>query len=124
MSIIAQVIKVATPIVTEAIADVAANEIRKLGGVDAKPKKRTRKRKLTSQDDKRKLHKLQKRKCKGCERQFAMKDLEVDHIRAVSKGGADTMKNKQLLCPNCNKTKGNGSMKDLKKRLKKKQHRT
>ena len=33
-------------------------------------------------------------------------NLEIDHIVPKSKGGQDTYKNYQLLCGNCNKTKG------------------
>ena len=29
--------------------------------------------------------------------------LDVDHIRAKTKGGSDNAENKQLLCPNCNR---------------------
>ena len=31
---------------------------------------------------------------------------DVDHIRARARGGADSAKNKQLLCPNCNRRRG------------------
>lgn len=31
---------------------------------------------------------------------------DVDHIRAIASGGADSAENKQLLCPNCNRRRG------------------
>lgn len=43
--------------------------------------------------------------CVGCLAVLPKKP-DVDHIRAKSKGGADTADNKQLLCPNCNRRRG------------------
>ena len=31
--------------------------------------------------------------------------LEIDHIKPISKGGADTVENKQALCQKCNNKK-------------------
>lgn len=33
--------------------------------------------------------------------------LEIDHIKPISKGGADTLENKQALCQKCNNKKSN-----------------
>jgi hypothetical protein len=47
--------------------------------------------------------KRDKEKCVNC---FSNSKLEFDHIIPVSKGGANTIKNIQLLCLNCNRKKG------------------
>ena len=33
--------------------------------------------------------------------------LEIDHIKPTSKGGSDTLENKQALCQKCNNKKSN-----------------
>lgn len=43
--------------------------------------------------------------CPGC-LAVLPKRPDVDHIRAKAKGGSDDAKNKQLLCPNCNRRRG------------------
>ncbi len=52
-------------------------------------------------------------RCKGgCRRLFDLDILEVDHIIPRSKpGGVDRPSNLQLLCPACNKKKGNRLLK-------------
>lgn len=44
--------------------------------------------------------------CKKCGRSFPLDILQVDHIKPVSKGGADQPSNLRLLCPTCNRKKG------------------
>ena len=67
--------------------------------------------------DKQPLYKYQNGKCNGCKRKYEIKDLAVDHIRAFAKGGSDKTGNTQLLCTDCNSTKGKGTMKQLEKKL-------
>ena len=59
------------------------------------------------------IHSKQERKCAGCRRRFAMKDLEIDHRTPRSAGGTNEIRNLQLLCSVCNKVKGNRSMEYL-----------
>ena len=56
--------------------------------------------------------------CTGCKRHFEIQNLTVDHIDPVSKGGTDHPKNLQLLCANCNSTKGDRDQEYLIQRLK------
>lgn len=46
------------------------------------------------------------KKCACC---GSTKNIQIDHIIAISKGGADDISNVQLLCRNCNARKGNNS---------------
>lgn len=43
-------------------------------------------------------------RCRCCGRRT--KDLEIDHIVPISKGGKSTYDNLQTLCKRCNKLKG------------------
>ena len=115
MSIIVQALRVAAIEVAETVAEAAVDEVRELVGAKRKTGKR-KPRRVTSDDERKQLHKQQGRKCNGCQRSFALKDMEVDHIKALSKGGKDTITNKQLLCSLCNRRKGSGTMRDLKRR--------
>ena len=57
----------------------------------------------------------QQGRCNGCKRDVWYKDFEVDHIIPNSD---DSKSNLQLLCGNCNRTKGNRSMSYLIEKLK------
>lgn len=46
-------------------------------------------------------------RCRYCGRSGKFCDLEIDHIKPVSKGGKSTYDNLQTLCKRCNKEKGN-----------------
>ena len=59
------------------------------------------------------LFKQQNGCCNGCLLDFNSQNLEVDHIIPKSKGGGDYFENYQLLCPNCNKIKGDRPMEYL-----------
>ena len=74
-----------------------------------------------SADIKHKLYEAQEGRCGGgCEnaaerlgRWFPIDIFEVDHVHAKSKGGPDIDDNLQLLCPTCNRRKGNRTMQYL-----------
>ena len=44
--------------------------------------------------------------CAGCKIDFPFKIFEVDHIIPQARGGTDHIDNLQLLCPHCNRLKG------------------
>ena len=80
------------------------------------PEPRRNRPKFTDKD-KLPHYKHQGGKCNGCKKKFDIEDLTVDHIKAFSKGGQEKTSNTQLLCHNCNSTKGTGTMKQLEKKL-------
>ena len=47
--------------------------------------------------------------CQGCLLSFPFRNMTIDHIIPVSRGGTDHIDNLQLLCGACNSVKGNGS---------------
>ena len=55
--------------------------------------------------------------CAGCGGHFEMRNMDVDHIQARSRGGQDHIDNLQLLCCGCNRKKGNRDMGWLVKEL-------
>ena len=55
----------------------------------------------------------QNERCDGCLEVFKFKMFEVDHIVPRVKGGTDRFDNLQLLCPPCNRRKGDKSMKEF-----------
>ena len=55
--------------------------------------------------------------CNGCKFPFLLRNLEVDHIHAQSRGGSDFISNLQLLCGFCNRVKGPRPMDYLIERL-------
>lgn len=46
------------------------------------------------------------KKCKMCDVEFDIADLEVDHVVPFSRGGRTDLSNAQLLCVKCNRAKG------------------
>lgn len=44
--------------------------------------------------------------CMGCRGDLSVLGYHVDHVHPISKGGANSPDNLQLLCPRCNKQKG------------------
>ena len=67
--------------------------------------------------DKHWLYRKQGGYCAGCTKQFESRNLELDHIVPKSKGGTDQSENLQLLCNDCNRTKGNRPMEYLRGRI-------
>ena len=55
--------------------------------------------------------------CGGCRTQFPFRNMTVDHIVPLSKGGNDHIANLQLLCGACNSTKGTGTQAELSAKL-------
>lgn len=64
-------------------------------------------RKPLCQDVRTKVFELSAYRCVNCE---SYKDLTVDHIYPVSKGGSDEIDNLQTLCRSCNSKKGTKTM--------------
>jgi len=60
----------------------------------------------------------QKGNCNGCGKYFDIYNFEVDHVVPKAKGGGDYYENYQLLCGNCNKTKGDRPMEYLRIKIK------
>ena len=54
---------------------------------------------------KQKLYEKQQGICPMCKEQFALEQMEGDHIIPWSQGGKTTEDNGQMLCKNCNRTK-------------------
>jgi DNA modification methylase len=55
--------------------------------------------------------------CNGCGLEFNILNLEIDHIIPKAKGGGDYYENYQLLCANCNRTKGDRPMEYLRTKI-------
>lgn len=55
----------------------------------------------------------QEGECAGCRMDFPYKIFEVDHIIPRARGGTDHLENLQLLCPHCNRVKGDRPMEHL-----------
>ncbi len=67
----------------------------------------------TYQTHKHTLYGSQEGRCAGCNVLFPFRNLTVDHVIPLSKGGSDALENLQLLCGACNSTKGSGTQADL-----------
>ena len=72
---------------------------------------------IDPEQEKHTLARLQQNICCGCQYEMPNHVLEIDHVMPKSKGGRNQAKNIQLLCPKCNKIKGNRDMEYLRRRL-------
>lgn len=59
------------------------------------------------------LYGSQEGHCAGCRVLFPFRNLTVDHVVPVSRGGSDHITNLQLLCGSCNSTKSTGTHAEL-----------
>jgi site-specific DNA-methyltransferase (adenine-specific) len=66
---------------------------------------------------KEKLFNQQNCHCNGCQKEFEIIHLEIDHVVPKAKGGGDYMENYQLLCSNCNRMKGDRPMDYLRMKI-------
>ena len=48
--------------------------------------------------------------CPGCGAEIDFAPFEIDHIMPLARGGSNWPHNLQLLCPTCNRAKGNKTM--------------
>ena len=58
-----------------------------------------------TQKMKQKIYELQEHKCKKCNKEFELKQMEADHITPWHEGGETIEGNCQMLCKPCNRTK-------------------
>ena len=56
-------------------------------------------------------------RCGGCMTKLPLRNLTVDHIKPLEKGGSDRPSNLQLLCGTCNSMKGTGTQRQLVRKL-------
>lgn len=77
---------------------------------------RPRNRRRFSDDLKRKLCQDQDYRCMYCGRKRALRDFDIDHKNPVQRGGSDNLRNLQVLCPPCNKRKGNQTDREFRRR--------
>ena len=76
-----------------------------------KPSKRDDCTKLPNyRTHKQRLFGMQRGICNGCHHPKLFEDLVVDHIQPKSRSGQDNIENLQLLCNNCNSSKGKKTM--------------
>ena len=64
-------------------------------------------RKSYSQDTRQLIYERAKGRCELCGREILFKDMTLDHVKPLSKGGEDNVNNLSCTCEPCNHFKGN-----------------
>jgi site-specific DNA-methyltransferase (adenine-specific) len=82
------------------------------------PKRTDIKEEPINQPVKERLYRDQKGACRACGVEMDIHQFEIDHIIPKAKGGGDYYENYQLLCPHCNRTKGDRPMEYLRMKIK------
>jgi len=82
------------------------------------PKRTDIKEEPATQPVKERLYADQEGKCRACGVAMDIFQFEIDHIIPRAKGGGDYYENYQLLCPHCNRTKGDRPMEYLRMKIK------
>ena len=79
-----------------------------------------RKRRRVSKADIRKLWEKQKGRCAMCGRRLKPYAYHVDHKKPIALGGSNSIRNLQLLCPECHMIKTQEDRKKISRRRQKK----
>jgi site-specific DNA-methyltransferase (adenine-specific) len=82
------------------------------------PKRTDIKEEPINQPIKERLYIDQNGACNACGVKMDIFQFEIDHIIPTAKGGGDYYDNYQLLCPHCNRTKGDRTMEYLRMKIK------
>ncbi|MDR2426671.1 MAG: HNH endonuclease [Endomicrobium sp.] len=85
---------------------------------DKPPKRTDIKEEPINQPVKQRLYADQQGMCRACGVKMDIFQFEIDHIIPKVKGGGDYYENYQLLCPHCNRTKGDRPMEYLRMKIK------
>ena len=112
--------KQATKILVQRLSD-DAGFFKDFVATDQIPKRTDLHEVLPSESVKQRLYKEQNGKCNGCQEEFKIWNLTIDHIIPKTKGGGDYYENYQLLCANCNSIKGNRPMEFLRMKIEKRE---
>ena len=80
--------------------------LRLMGDYLASNATKGRKKKTQKQTNHFILYRRQGGYCAGCSHYFQSRNLTIDHVTPISKGGSSNISNLQLLCHACNQLKG------------------
>lgn len=71
-------------------------------------------RKLMTAELRQRIIERDKGICQNCKKKCGYGEIEIDHIQPVSKGGKTIASNLQVLCVNCNRSKSNKWLEEIK----------
>ncbi|GHT25651.1 hypothetical protein FACS18942_01240 [Planctomycetales bacterium] len=108
--------KQAASVLVERLSD-DAGLFKDFVATDQIPKRNDLKEEPPVESVKQRLYKQQQGKCGGCGQDFAIQNLEIDHIIPRAKGGGDYYENYQLLCGSCNRIKSIRPMEYLRMKI-------